>query len=114
MKILGCECSFRTATLGSDLNGKGDEYRDAKYKVLSSKAGITIIKVFSSLAGGIRYASGSAETNDGNIYLNCETIESDTIEFELLAWEATFTISTDGDASLGTIYFQNEIINNIV
>ena len=112
MTILKCEFKARTETLGSELAGKGDAYRSPKYEMVLYERDILIVKIFSSLASGIRYIDGSADIIDGFIHLFSTTQASDTIEFELLAWELTYTIEYDNDLSLDTIYFQNEKISN--
>ena len=111
MGILKCEVKVRTETPGSDLVGKGDVYRSPKYEIVSNDRNILVVKIYSSLASGIRYRDGSADIIDGFIHLFCTTETSNTIEFELLAWELTYTIEHDIDLCLETIYFLDEEIS---
>jgi len=112
MGILKCEFKVRTETPGSELVGKGDVYRSPTYEIVSHARNILVVKIFSSLAGGVRYKDGPADIIDGFIHLFCTTEASDTIEFELLAWELTYTIEYGNDLSLDIIYFLNEKISN--
>ena len=112
MGILKCEFKARTETPGSELVGKGDVYRSPTYEIVSHARNILVVKIFSSLASGVRYKDGSADIIDGFIHFLCTTEASDTIEFELLAWELTYTIEYDNDLSLDTIYFLDEKISN--
>ena len=106
------EFKVRTETLGNELVGKGEDYRSAKYEIVSHERNILIVKIFSSLAGGVSYRGGSADIIDGFIHLFCTMETEGTIEFELLAWELTYTIEYDNDLSLDIIYFLDEKILN--
>ena len=112
MGILNCGFKVRTEIPGNELVGKGDAYRSPKYEIVSHERNFLVVKIFSSLASGVRYSDGSAVIIDGFIHLLCSTEASDTIEFELLAWELTYTIEHDSDFSLDTIYFLDEKISN--
>ena len=68
MTILKCEFKARTETLGSELAGKGDAYRCPKYEIVLHERNILVIKIFSSLASGVRYKDGSADIIDGFIH----------------------------------------------
>jgi len=111
MGILNCEFKVKTEMLGDELVGKGDEYRSPKYEIVSHERNFLVVKIFSSLASGVGYRDGSADIIDGFIHLFCTTEASDTIEFELLAWELTYTIEHDNDLCLDTIYFLDEKIS---
>jgi hypothetical protein len=112
MSILKCEFEVRTEMPGNELIGKGDEYRSPQYEIVSNEKNILVVKIFSSLPSGVRYKGGSAEIIDCFIHLFCATEASDTIEFELLAWELTYTVEYDSDLSLDNIYFLDEKISN--
>ncbi len=111
MGILKFEFKVRTETPGSELLGNGDDYRSPKYEIVSHERNILIVKIFSSLASGVRYRDCSADIIDGIIHLFGTTETSDTIEFELLAWELTYTIEYENNLRLDGIYFKDEKIS---
>ncbi len=82
MGILKCEFKARTETLGSELVGKEDVYRSPKYEIVSHERNILIVKIFSSLAIGVRYSSweqlGSGHTKQLTLQIKWPKTESET------------------------------------
>lgn len=83
MRILNCEFKVRNEMPGNELVGKGDEYRSPKYEIVSHIRNFLVVKIFASLAGGVRYRDGSADILDG--FISIERFQSLTEEGKILS-----------------------------
>ncbi len=67
-----------------------------------------------SLASGVQYVDGSAEEREGGLYLYCNTRAGDTLAFELLPWEITYTLTFSDESMPEVCFFMEEELNQML